>query len=110
LSAGPFGHRQPTDTTVWGTPMTSDRTNGLVQMTRTVCSVAADLAQNVERAVVGPARVRTASGNAWEAVCADRDRARRQNEMLRSWSSLRTAGLGATAPEGGVRQTKSVSV
>ncbi|MFI5838373.1 hypothetical protein ACIA8K_01470 [Catenuloplanes sp. NPDC051500] len=88
--------------------MTSDRTNGLVQMTRTVCSVAADLAQNVERAVVGPARVRTASGNAWEAVCADRDRARKRDEMLSSWSSLRSSGLGATTKEVGVRQTKSV--
>ncbi len=71
--------------------MTSERANGLVHMTRTVCSVAADLAQNVERAVVGPTRMRTASGNAWEAVCADRDRARQRDEMRR-----RVAALTAT--------------
>ncbi|GAB7047312.1 hypothetical protein [Catenuloplanes indicus] len=73
--------------------MTSERANGLVHMTRTVCSVAADLAQNVERAVVGPARVRTASGNAWEAVCADRDRARQRDEMRRRLAAL-TASRG----------------
>jgi len=89
--------------------MTSERANGLVQMTRTVCSVAADLAQNVERAVVGPARVRTADGNAWEAVCADRDRARQRDEMLRRWSSRRASDL-RTADESGVRQTRSMSV
>ncbi|WP_033346063.1 hypothetical protein [Catenuloplanes japonicus] len=71
--------------------MTSQRANGLVQMTRTVCSVASDLAENVERAVVGHARVRTASGNAWEAVCADRDRARRQEEMRRVAEKLAAA-------------------
>ncbi|MDR7321517.1 hypothetical protein J2S44_001767 [Catenuloplanes niger] len=60
-------------------------------MTRTVCSVAADLAQNVERVVVGPTRVRTASGNAWEAVLADRARARQRDEMRR-----RVAALTAT--------------
>jgi hypothetical protein len=89
--------------------MISERTNGLVRMTRTVCSVAADLAQNVERAVVGPARVRTADGNAWEAVCADRDRARQRDEMLRRWSSRRASDL-RTAGESGVRQTRSMSV
>lgn len=73
--------------------MTSERANGLVHMTRTVCSVAADLAQNVERAVVGPARMRTASGNAWEAVCADRERARQRDEMRRRVAAL-TASRG----------------
>ncbi|MDR7278107.1 hypothetical protein [Catenuloplanes atrovinosus] len=71
--------------------MTSERANGLVHMTRTVCSVAAGVAQNVERAMVGPARVRTASGNAWEAVCADRDRARQRDEMRRLVAALAAA-------------------
>ncbi|MDP9792022.1 hypothetical protein J2S43_000534 [Catenuloplanes nepalensis] len=57
-------------------------------MTRTVCSVAADLAQNVERAVVGPARVRTATGNAWEAVLADRARASQRDEARRHLATL----------------------
>lgn len=74
-----------------GEPMTSERASGIVQMTRTVCSVAAGVAQNVERAVVGPARVRTARQNAWEAVCADRERARERDEMRR-----RVAALAAT--------------
>jgi hypothetical protein len=76
---------------MWGMPMSS--ANGLVEMTRTVCSVASDLAQNVERAVVGPARVRTASSNAWEAVCADRDRARQRDEMRRRVETLTIKSL-----------------
>lgn len=57
---------------------------GIVAFTRTVVSVvsaAAGVAAGVERAVVGPAKVRTARSNAWDAICADRDRARARAEM-----------------------------
>lgn len=39
------------------------------------------MVHSVERAVVGDARVRTARGNAWAAICADRDRAYRRAEV-----------------------------
>jgi len=57
-------------------------------ISRTLCSVAAGVALSVERAVVGDAKVRTAKGNAWEAVCADRARARQRDEMRRAVADL----------------------
>ncbi|GAB3810935.1 hypothetical protein [Micromonospora zhanjiangensis] len=42
-------------------------------------SVAIGLAHTVERAIDSGGA--TARGNAWAAVCADRDRARRQDEL-----------------------------
>ncbi|MEV1146995.1 hypothetical protein, partial [Micromonospora sp. NPDC049799] len=50
-------------------------TIGLTTISRTVASLAVNVVHTVERAVVGEARMRTARGNAWEAVCADRARA-----------------------------------
>lgn len=47
---------------------------------RAVLSVAVGMVQTVERAVVGEVRMRTARGNAWDAVSADRARARQQAE------------------------------
>lgn len=44
--------------------------------TRAIISTAADLIFLVGRSVLGPERVPTARGNAWAAVCADRERAR----------------------------------
>lgn len=60
---------------------TSER--GLVAFPRTVLSMAVGVIDTVERAMVGEARVRTARGNAWEAICADRARAARQAEVRR---------------------------
>ena len=48
---------------------------GLVAVSRAVVSAAADLAGEVERRVLGDEKVRTAQGNAWAAICADRARA-----------------------------------
>jgi hypothetical protein len=72
--------------------------NGLVAVSRAVVSAAAELAATVERAVVGDARVRTARGNAWEAICADRARARARDDMERLVRSLLADG-----PRSGVR-------
>lgn len=55
---------------------------------RAVLSIAAEVVHTVERAVVGDARVRTARGNAWEAVCADRARAHQRDEIRRIVSAL----------------------
>jgi hypothetical protein len=57
------------------------RSAGFAEMSRAVVSAAADLVGTVERAVVGDANVRTARGNAWAAICADRARARARDEM-----------------------------
>jgi hypothetical protein len=55
---------------------------------RTVLSVAVGVIDTVERAVIGDDRVRTAQRNAWEAVCADRARADRQEELRRLVAQL----------------------
>lgn len=62
---------------------------------RAVLSAAVGVVQTLERAVVGEERMRTARGNAWEAVCADRARARQQAEVDRVVAALaahRTVG------------------
>jgi hypothetical protein len=48
---------------------------GFAAISRVVVAAAADLVADVERRVVGDANVRTAQGNAWAAMCADRARA-----------------------------------
>jgi hypothetical protein len=79
--------------------------HGIVAIPRTVLSVAFGVIDTVERAVVGDARVRTARGNAWEAVCADRARAaqlaalRQQVTQLSVGSSpLSSASQAPVAP------------
>lgn len=54
---------------------------GFVAVSRVVVSYAADLVAGVERRVVGDANVRTAQGNAWAAICADRARAQARADM-----------------------------
>lgn len=54
---------------------------GFVTVSRAVVAAAADLVAGVERAVVGDENVRTAQGNAWAAICADRARAQARADM-----------------------------
>jgi hypothetical protein len=54
---------------------------GIVAVSRAVVSVAAELVAGVERAMAGDGKVRTARGNAWDALQADRARARERAEM-----------------------------
>jgi hypothetical protein len=54
---------------------------GFAALSRAVVSAAADLVMTVERAVVGEQKLRTARGNAWDALCADRARAQARDEM-----------------------------
>lgn len=50
---------------------------------RAVLSTAADLLFIVGRSVLGEGRMTTARDNAWQAVCADRERARKRAEVQR---------------------------
>ena len=49
------------------------------------------MVHTLERAVVGDGRMRTARGNAWEAVCADRARADQRAELDRLVAELAAA-------------------
>ncbi|GGL96128.1 MULTISPECIES: hypothetical protein [Micromonospora] len=72
-------------------------TIGLTTVSRTVASLAVGMVHTLERAVVGEARVRTARGNAWEAVCADRARADQRAELDRLVAELAVAHAHAAA-------------
>lgn len=61
---------------------------GLTTISRTVASLAVGVVHTLERAVVGEAHMRTARGNAWEAVCADRAKADRRAELERLVAEL----------------------
>ncbi|WP_244454413.1 hypothetical protein [Micromonospora echinofusca] len=61
---------------------------GLTTLSRTVVALARDAVHTVERVVSGDGPRRTARGNAWEAVCADRARAERQAELRRLAATL----------------------
>jgi len=54
---------------------------GFVAVSRAVIAAAADLVAEVERRVVGDENVRTAQGNAWAAICADRARAQARADV-----------------------------
>ena len=54
---------------------------GFAAVSRAVVSAAADLVAQVEKRVVGDGNVRTAQGNAWAAICADRARAQARADM-----------------------------
>jgi hypothetical protein len=67
---------------------------GLVAISRAVVSAAAEIVAGVERAMVGEANVRTAQGNAWAAICADRARAQARADMDRLVAALNENGPG----------------
>jgi hypothetical protein len=79
-------HRRPL---VRGVQMSAEKS--LTTVSRTMASLAVGVVHTLERAVVGPARVRTARGNAWEAVCADRARAVQRAELDRLVAELGAA-------------------
>lgn len=70
---------------------------GFVTVSRAVVAAAADLAAGLERRVVGDAKVRTAQGNAWAAICADRARAQARADMNALVAAL-AAGPGPAEP------------
>lgn len=55
--------------------------SGVAALSRAVVAAAADLVTSLERAMVGEHKVRTARGNAWDALQADRARAQARQEM-----------------------------
>ncbi|MGC5289453.1 hypothetical protein [Micromonospora sp. DT231] len=73
-------------------------TIGLTTISRTVASLAVGVVHSVERAVVGEGRMRTARGNAWEAVCADRARADQRAELNRLVAELTAARAATSRP------------
>ncbi len=54
---------------------------GFAAVSRAVVPDAAELLAGVERRIVGEDRIRTAQGNAWAAMCADRARAQARADM-----------------------------
>ncbi|MEU4425242.1 hypothetical protein AB0F81_31870 [Actinoplanes sp. NPDC024001] len=77
---------------------------GFATLSRTLVSLAADVATGVQRAVVGPANVRTARDNAWDAIQADRARA-----MARAETSRAVAAMIATRPVARSRRAASLA-
>jgi hypothetical protein len=67
---------------------------GFVAVSRAVVAAAADLVAEVERRVVGDENVRTAQGNAWAAICADRARAQARADMDAMVAALATNAAG----------------
>ena len=86
---------------------------GLTDFPRAMLSAAVGMIDTVERVVAGGRQVRTARGNAWEAILADqaradlRDEVRRQVAHLTVGSSPRSrashASLDPTRPRDTVR-------
>ncbi|MCW3839337.1 hypothetical protein ONA70_04400 [Micromonospora yasonensis] len=65
-----------------------NQTIGLTTISRSVASLAVGVVHTLERAMIGDGRMRTARGNAWEAVCADRARAEQRRELDRLVAEL----------------------
>jgi hypothetical protein len=61
---------------------------GIAAVSRAVVSAAADLVIGVQRAVVGPANIRTARDNAWAALEADRARKAAHEDVTREVAAL----------------------
>jgi hypothetical protein len=64
---------------------------GFANVSRAFFSAAADLVTGVQRAVVGPDNVRTAQGNAWDAILADRARNAARDDLARQFAELARA-------------------
>ena len=80
---------------------------GFVAVSRAVVAAAADLVAEVERRVVGDERVRTAQGNAWAAICADRARAEARAEMDAMVAALTAEAHRRPVSRGGQRAVGS---
>jgi hypothetical protein len=61
---------------------------GFADASRAVVSVAAELFAGVQRAVVGPDKVRTARDNAWAATLEDRARHEAREELSREVAAM----------------------
>ena len=70
---------------------------GFAAVSRVVVAVAVDLVTGVQKAMVGPANVRTAQRNAWDAILADRARNQARDDLTREVAELVAAGPRRTA-------------
>lgn len=70
----------------------SPQTAGFAEVSRTLVAIAADVVTGVQRAVVGPANMRTARDNAWSAIQADRARAEARAETSRAVAAIVATG------------------
>jgi hypothetical protein len=77
---------------------------GFAAVSRAVVSAAADLVADVERIVVGDENVRTAQGNAWAAMCADRARAQARADVEALVAALASRPGGPDSPPRGSRR------
>jgi hypothetical protein len=77
--------------------MATAELSGIVELSRAVVSAAAELVAGVERAMAGDGTVRTAQGNAWDALQADRARAQARAEMDQVVASLLATSPGRTS-------------
>ena len=68
---------------------------GFAEASRALVSAAADLVIGVQRAMIGPANVRTARDNAWAATVADRARNEAREALAREIAA-RTAARRRT--------------
>ena len=84
-------------------PVPVTQPTGIAALSRSFVSAAADLVTGMQRAVVGPDRIRTAQGNAREAVLADRARARARAEMQELVATLLHEQRAADRTPVGVR-------
>lgn len=65
----------------------------LASVPRVLMSITLGVLRTVERTVTRDGRLPTARGNAWAAICADRERARQRDEIRRTAIALsRAAG------------------
>ncbi|HEY7271160.1 MAG TPA: hypothetical protein VH502_00405 [Actinoplanes sp.] len=80
--------------------MATAELSGIVELSRAVVSAAAELVAGVERAMAGDGNVRTARGNAWDALQADRARAQARADMDRVVASLLATGPRHRPPSG----------
>ena len=67
---------------------------GFVAVSRAVVAAAAEFAAGLERRVLGDDNVRTARGNAWAAICADRARAQARADMDAMVAALAAGNRG----------------
>ena len=84
---------------------------GVAALSRAVVAAAADLVTSLERAMVGENKVRTARGNAWDAIQADRARAQARQDMDQLVRALVANGprvTVATAPRARTSRRKAL--
>lgn len=69
-------------------PLEPVASTGFAAASRAVVSAAAELVTGVQRALIGPAKVRTARDNAWDALQADRARHAARDELTREVAAI----------------------